>query len=239
MLRLLVYYSVITYLIELSLGSSNSLEGVPFFLWSERAVAVIFTFEYVLRILKSNVDYIGKHTVDYEGTECLKAVWRYVKSPLGIVDLISIVPFWAGFFVPAAWLGPVRAMRILRLLKCFRYNESLQLVARGFKRAWPMCRALAFATGMFWIFSSVVIFELEKVAQPEAFTLYKSFWFTSVTMTTVGYGDMSPSTPIGQMFSMVMFIVALALYSGVLGTIASSLAEEVKETSDAKLDIAA
>lgn len=221
-LRLLVYYSVITYLIELSLGSSNSLEGVPFFLWSERAVAAIFTFEYMGRLVAARND--GD---------------KYLRSPLGIVDAISIIPFWAGFFVPAAWLGPVRAMRILRLLKCFRYNESLQLVARGFKRAWPMCRALALATGMFWIFSSVVIFELEKVAQPEAFTLYKSFWFTSVTMTTVGYGDMSPSTPIGQAFSMVMFIVALALYSGVLGTIATSLGDEVKETNERKLDIAA
>lgn len=221
MLRLLVYYSVITYLIELSLGSSNSLEGVPFFLWSERAVAAIFTCEFIGRLAAA----------DKDGD-------KYLKSPLGIVDAISIIPFWAGFFVPAAWLGPVRAMRILRLLKCFRYNESLQLVARGFKRAWPMCRALAFATGMFWMFSSVVIYELEKVAQPEAFTLYKSFWFTSVTMTTVGYGDMSPSTPIGQAFSMVMFIVALALYSGVLGTIASSLSEEVKETESLKRKVA-
>ena len=225
-LRLLVYYSVITYLIELSLGSSNSLEGVPFFLWSERVVAIVFTIEYFGR-------FFGAEDLFHPGGEL-----RYARSPLGIVDAISIIPFWLGFFVPAAWLGPVRAMRILRLLKCFRYNESLQLVARGFKRAWPMCRALALATGMFWVFSSVVIYELEKVAQPEAFTLYKSFWFTSVTMTTVGYGDMSPSTPIGQAFSMVMFIVALALYSGVLGSIASSLSDEVKETNE-RLDIAA
>jgi voltage-gated potassium channel len=211
-LRLLVYISVLFYLVELTLGAANSLEGNPFFLWTERMIATVFTCEYVVRLKRG-----GR---------------QYARSGLGIVDAIAVIPFWAGFFVPAAWLGPVRAMRILRLLKLFRYNPSLQLVARGFKRAWPMCRALSIATLIFWLFSSVVIFELEKTAQPDDFTLYQSFWFTAVTMTTVGYGDMSPQTPPGQAFSMGMFIVALALYSGVLGTIATALSEEVKDTNE-------
>jgi len=215
MLRLLVYYSVLTYLVELVLGSSNSLEGHAFFLWSERIVATIFTGEYLYRL---------------QGRFGSKGGWKYMKSPLGIVDAISVIPFWAGFYVPAQWLGPVRAMRILRLLKLFRYSPSLQLVARGFRRAWPMCKALSIATGIFWLFSSIVMFELEKLAQPETFTLFNSFWYSAVTMTTVGYGDMSPVTTAGQSFAMAMFPISLALYSGVLGSIATGLGSEVEES---------
>jgi len=195
----LVIVSVTLYLLEeeLSLRNNweNSLESPVYFLWCERVVAVIFTLELLVRWWRSS-----RFVKDARDTSYPYNVW-------GGIDLISIAPFWIGFLVPTSWLGLVRTLRILRFLKFFRYSRNLQLTALKFYRAFHNLRGVAFSYGLIWLFFSVVCLKLEHPHQPEEFnSLLDAAWFTMVTATTVGYGDVSPVGGWGKLFVGLMLI---------------------------------
>lgn len=223
-IRPLVWYSIFTLLVEVSMGSTHSLEGPPFFLWSERVVAGIFTLEFLFRWLRDEY-----RPNEYGQTRIGSFFW---------IDLISIVPFWVGF-LPLALphLRLIRTLRILRLLKFLRYSRSLQLVALGFYRAWPSLKPLMFSALIVIGVSSVGTFEAERNQQPENFSsLWDAFWFTMVTVTTVGYGDRSPVTMAGQSICIVTFFVGLAVFGAVLGVLQSSFGEIIEEERDPSVD---
>lgn len=221
-LRPVVAISTILYLTEISLGGRDSYESPVFFLWAERVVALIFTVEYALRWYDDAVDNYG---------------WHYPHSWLGFVDLISILPFWIGFFVPVQWLHVIRTFRVFRLLKFFRYSRSLQLVALGFFRAWHSLRALGFSVMIIGMFCMVAMYEIEKDAQPEKLAnLFDAFYFTAVTITTVGYGDISPVTPVGRVVSMMCFFFALSVFAGILGVLGNSFVKVLEEEADPNVD---
>jgi len=216
-LKFLILYSVGMYLFEMISGTQNSLEGHVFFLWSERIVAAIFTLEIFWRMQKERGAYI----------------W----SVMYWIDVLAIFPFWLGFGAPVKWLGIVRTLRVLRLLKFFRYSRGLQLVALGFYKAGAQLKYLAFPVLVAVIFSTVAMYEAEHLAQPESFSnLFKTFWFTMVTVTTVGYGDMSPITIPGQMIAMVTFLVVLSLFAGALGVMGSSMSKVLDDETDSDFD---
>ena len=214
--------STILYLAELSTGTRDTYESHWTFLWGERIVATIFTIEYFLRWYDDATDEYG---------------WHYPQSWMGIIDLISILPFWVGFFVPREWLHFVRTFRVFRLLKFFRYSRSLQLVALGFYRAWHHLRALGFTMLIVSLFCSVAIFEIEKDAQPDKLgTLMDAMYFTAVTVATVGYGDISPITPLGRIVTMITFFFALSIFAGMLGVLGNSFVKVLEEEADLNVD---
>ena len=221
-LKSIVLISIFIYLLELSTGAKNTLETHQFFLWTERIIATVFTVEYFLRWADDLKDNRKLH---------------YPHSPLGIIDLISILPFWIGFFVPVSWLHLIRTFRIFRLLKFFRYSRSLQLVALGFYRAYPALKPLAFSQFIIGLFCTVAIFEIESEAQPEKFSsLFDAAYFTMVTVATVGYGDLSPVTTLGRIVTMFTFVTALAIFAGILGVLGSSFFKVMEEEIDPNID---
>ena len=188
-----VIFSVGVYVLEVEYGgSAHSLEGHPFWLWTERLVAAVLSLEYIARWRKEGMS--------------------YPKSNMGIIDLWSVLPFWLGFLVPVAWLGLVRSMRVLRLLKFYRYSRAM----RVFVHALLVSRR--HLTGMFLIvfilvlFGAVGIREIERDAQPEVFgSLFNSIWWTIVTLMSVGYGDAVPITPPGKGFAQVVMVLGVGL----------------------------
>jgi len=218
----IVWISVVCYIVEISTGSANSRDGVPIFLWIERTIAFLLTVEYGLRIVRR------AKTTNW---------WEYPTSIMGIIDLASILPFWVGFFVPASWLGMVRTLRILRLFKFIRYSRSLQLVALGFYRSWNLLKSLAFGMVIVSLLCMACMHQAEKDAQPEAFdSVFNTAWFTMVTVTTVGYGDMSPVTKAGKLIAMMTFIPSLALFAGIIGVLGSSFVKVIEEEIDPNVD---
>jgi voltage-gated potassium channel len=217
-LKLMVIYSTIIYLLEITSGQRDH----DFFVWSQRIIGVTFTIEYIFRWLDDIHDNKG---------------WHYPHSPLGIIDLVSIIPFWAQFFVPTQYLHLFRTLRIFRLLKFFRYSRSLQLVALGFYRATPALKPLMFSQIIVGLFCTVAVFEVESPAQPEKFgTLFDAAYFTMVTVATVGYGDLSPITPLGRIIAMFTFVTALAIFAGILGVLGSSFFKVMEEEIDPNID---
>lgn len=195
----LIVISIVLFLLETELslqnGWTNSHESPWYYLWSERLIAVFFTFEIFVRWWRSNPSYYGAPDTSYPLN-----IW-------GLIDFIAIVPFWVGFICPVQYLGLVRTLRILRALKFFRYSRGLQLTALKFYRAYHNLKGLVFSVGIMWLFFAIVCLELERKAQPEHFgSILDVVWFTIVTGTTVGYGDASPSTLYGKIFVGMMLI---------------------------------
>lgn len=216
----LVWISVVCFLVETQLKTDNSLEGPAYFLWIERSIAPFFTIEWVFRFYRNKDE--------------------YRKSVFHGIDLIAIIPFWVGF--PISWWAPqwlhlIRTLRILRMLKFFRYSRSMQLVGLGFYRAWPQVKSLTFSMFIIGLFSMVAMYEAERKAQPEDFdNLFNAAWFTAVTCTTVGYGDISPVTVVGKCVAMFTFGVALTVFAAIVGVLGNSFTRILEEEVDPDVD---
>ena len=213
--KLLIWLSIALYLIELQTGSPNSRAGNPLFLWTERGIASIFTLEYLLRFAL-----LG---------------WRYARTPLGLIDLVSVLPFWVGFFVPMRWLGIIRALRVLRLLKYFRYSRSMQLVALAFYRAKYQLRSLAFAMLIVILLGSMTLHECEKDAPGSRFdSLYDSF--VKVALTTMNCAAVDPQTNAGKAAAMLVFLPAMAIFAGLIGVLSTAFSSVLDEFTDPSSD---
>ena len=222
--KLLIVYSITMYVVEeLVADTEHSKLGWLGFLWSERAVACLFTIEYFLRW--------------YQSRDRL----RYPLSLMAMVDLIAFLPFYVGFLVSEDTLHLIRTLRILRLLKYYRYSLGLQLLAVGFNRAREQLKAIGFATFVLVFVSHAAMYECERHAQPEQFgSLVDAFWFACVTVSTVGYGDIYPLTTAGRIVSMFTFITGVTLFgtfTAVMGsTFAAVLSEQFDEQRNANVN---
>ena len=215
----IVVYSVAMLIFETELGTDNSYESHWFFLWSERVVASILTLEFVFRF----------HRAENK---------KMYLATFGWVDLLAIAPFWIGFLVPLgllsySYLHLVRTLRILRLLKFFRYNRNLQLTALAYYRAWHRIKPLAFTTLILCLFTMVFLVEVEPHNFP---SIFNAAWFIEVTGTTVGYGDVSPDTWMGKGIMMVFMIAGLAIFAAVLSAINASFDETFADEENPDVD---
>lgn len=206
-----VIASVTLYVLEVELaGSDNSRKGHWAWLWIERVVAGILTLEYVMRARK-----VGS---------------SYLKSGAGFIDLIAVLPFWLGFFLPESWLGLVRSMRVLRLLKLYRYSKAMRVFLRALVGTRRHLGGMLLIVFIIMLFGAVGIHEIEKEAQPEQFdSLQNCIWWTVVTLMTVGYGDMYPITTMGRVFAEVLMVIGVGLTAAFIGIVGSSVYKQVQE----------
>ena len=172
---------------------------------------IIFTIEYILRILAA------------------ESKWSFILSFYGIVDILSILPFYlSGLFVviDTRFIRVLRLLRMFHALKMFRYNEAL----RRFYRALIDIKeelVLFFFIAMFLMyFSAIGIYYFESNLQPQAFgSVFHSLWWAVATLTTVGYGDIYPMTTGGKVFTFVVLMVGLGIVAVPSGLIAASLSK--------------
>lgn len=204
-----VLLSVGLYFIEVGMGYANSLEAWRGFLWSERILAGIFTFE-----------------IFYEWKRCK----GYIGSGEFWIDLIAVTPFWVGFFVPPESLGIIRTLRVLRLFKLFWTCESFQILARAIKRAWPALRSAMFCMVSICLFAAAVLFQIE----PETFgNIWNSVYFSLTAGSTVGFGDLSPTTGLGKLATiLLLYGPAIFLFGAVMGVTSAAYQNELENNEE-------
>lgn len=214
--------NMILYLIELQFTQTKSSldEGAwPGFIWAERLIACIFTLEYILRILFAE----NKR--------------RYLLRPLGIIDLISVLPFWLGFYpgLSQETLGLVRGTRTFRMLKMFRYSAKMQSFVSELYYGRTRFTPILLIIIIYLMIGSTVIYEVERRVQPEAFQEYADgIWWAVVTSTTVGYGDKFPVSRIGQGVGIILMIIGIGIVGMVFGLFADAY-QGNREALDEKL----
>jgi len=166
---------------------------------------IIFTIEYALRIWTAN--YL------YPELGPIRARIRYMTSGMAIIDLISILPFLIPF-IPYNLVG-VRVFRLVRLLRVFklnRYSDALAAIGEVIRGKSQQMIASVFFVFIILILASLLIYYAEHDAQPDQFeNAFSGLWWAVATLTTVGYGDLYPITPLGRFLGAVIAILGIGM----------------------------
>jgi voltage-gated potassium channel len=192
------------------------------FWWFEVFSVCVFTVEYVAR-LWSIVE-----SQRYHGISPSSARIRYALSPMALIDLAAILPFYLAFLVPVD-LRFLRVLRLLRLLKLSHYFPGLDVFLFVLRVQLPALIAASLVMLVLILFSACLMFILENEAQPEAFsTVGESIWWSVVTLTTVGYGDVTPVTPLGKLLGAVIMLLGVGTVALPAAMLAGRFSEEIQ-----------
>ena len=192
-----------------------------YFLAFELFSVAVFTIEYLLRLWTAvEVPFLKRLTP-------AKARLKLATRPSLVIDLLAILPFYLSMFFSLD-LRVLRTLRLLRFLKLSRYSPAMHSLIRVLaneRRALVGAGLLLFAAVLF---ASTGIYYLESAAQPDKFgSVPDSAWWAIATLTTVGYGDVTPITPAGRLFGAVVMITGLCILALPVAIIASGFAQEV------------
>ncbi|MGB1041883.1 MAG: ion transporter [Tenacibaculum sp.] len=189
----------------------------------------VFTTEYFIRIWISDVV--------YENLSPTKARLKYITSFMGLVDLVSIVPFFLPYFIKIDLriLRTLRLFRLLRLLKLNRYFKSLSVIKNVIVKTKNEIMVTVFMVFILLILASTLMYNIEKNAQPDAFNnIGQAMWWAVATLTTVGYGDIYPVTGIGKLLSAFIALLGIGIVALPTGIISSAYIEEIRKGRNEK-----
>jgi len=191
------------------------------FLAIETISLAVFTLEYALRL------WVAVEHEPHRHFRPGRARWRYALSPAGLIDLLTVLPFWLAFVAPNE-LRVVMVFRVFRFLKLARYSpgmRSLLDVIRAERRALFGCLVIfAGAT----LIAAAVMHVAERSAQPDRFgTIPDAMWWAIVTLGTVGYGDVVPITPLGRMIAAVTICAGFIMIALPIGIVATGFSREI------------
>lgn len=195
------------------------------FLVIEIGSVAIFTIEYLAR-LWSCVDKIEYKQVKDSN---LKKRFKYALTPLAIIDLLAIAPTILMMFFSFD-LRFLRVVRLLRIFKLTRYSKAMQLLLAAFKEEASSLMAAFFIMSVVLIMASCGIYLIEHDVQPDKFgSIPDAMWWAMATLTTVGYGDVVPITPVGRFFGGVITMLSMGMVAIPTGLLASSFAEQLRK----------
>jgi voltage-gated potassium channel len=170
----------------------------------ELASTTIFAVEYALRLWASVEQ--PKYANAFSGR------LRYAVSPLAILDLLAILAFFAP--VDLRFLRIFRLTRLLRVLHLEHFNRSMQAIlqAIGRRRHLLYVAVAMMATAVYC--TAVLLYAVEHAAQPTKFSsIPETVWWAVVTLTTIGYGDIAPITPLGKALTSVFAIFGIGIFA--------------------------
>lgn len=190
-------------------------------------VAGIFGVEYAMRVWCC---------VEDERYNGWRGRLRYALTPMALVDLLAFLPtFLVLGETSTYWLRLVRVLRILRVAKLGRYSSSMRIVVNSVRKGWREL-VVTFTASMFFLyFSAVALYFVESEAQPEAFgSIPRAIWWAVATLTTVGYGDVYPVTPLGKICAGVVALIGVAIVALPAGILAGGFIEEFRARREAE-----
>ena len=205
-IQVLILLSVASFTIEtlpdLTAETINYLETF------ELVCILIFSLEYLIRL------YIAKNKL------------KFITSFYGIIDILAILPFYLtlGFDLRSARV--LRFLRLFRLIKLIRYNKAIRRFQTAFMMIKQELVMFSMVSLILFYLSAVGIYYFENSVQPELFSsVFSSLWWSVVTLTTVGYGDIVPITIGGRIFTFIILMIGLGIIAIPSGMISSALTE--------------
>ena len=187
----------------------------------EWTFTIFFTIEYVLRIY------------------CARRRFRYITSFYGIIDLLAILPTYLSVFITGVnFLFIVRLLRVLRIFKILRlfpYLKEARFIHKALTNSWrKIIVFFGFVLILATLFGSIM-YVLEGGLEEGGFTsIPKSIYWTIVTITTVGYGDIVPQTALGQAIAALAMLTGYSIIAVPTGIISSEMLKELNEQNQAQ-----
>lgn len=206
-----------------------ALESVPalgdrfelLFFAIEAISLVVFTVEYVLRV------WVAVEHERYLKLAPITMRLKYALSPSGLIDLLAVAPFWIALLTGTD-LRVLLVFRMVRFLKLTRYSPGMRSLLDSLyaeRRALFGCLVILIGATMV---AASVMHLIEGAAQPDKFgTIPDAMWWAIVTLATVGYGDVTPITPLGKLFGSVVILAGLIIVALPVGIIATAFANEI------------
>tara|TARA_B100000579_G_scaffold404769_1_gene389862 strand:+ start:217 stop:864 length:648 start_codon:yes stop_codon:yes gene_type:complete len=189
-----------------------------FFYFFELLSIVIFSLEYIYRISYSFFNNGSKGAI------------KYIFSFFGLIDLISILPFYLNQFISldGRFLRILRLFRLTRIFKFGRDSNSLKLFTKALISVKEQLLFTLFLSALTILFSASAIYYLENEAQPDKFSsITESVWWATISLATVGYGDVYPITAGGKIFATIISLVGIGVVAIPTGVISASFVEEI------------
>lgn len=201
-----------------------------FFHYFDLISVIIFSIEYVLRVWSCT------HEKKYH--HWFWGRLKYMCSWEGLIDLAAILPY----FLHIMQVLDLRSLRLLRLLRFFRifrltsYMKSSQVIINVFKtRMQELLLSLILSMGLI-IISACLVYYAEHFAQPEKFkSIPRTLWWSVVTLTTTGYGDMVPETLVGRLLTGFIMLIGVAFFALPAGIITAGFLEEMRKQRKPKI----
>lgn len=211
---------IIASLVPLAFKETNS-----FFNVLDKICAAIFIIDYILRWFTADYKFNKHNAVSF---------LRYPISLMAIIDLVSVLPsleILSQGFKLLRLLRMFRAMRVFRAFKLLRYSKNAVIILNVFKRqkkalSYVMVLALAYI-----IISALIVFNVE----PDSFdSFFDAIYWATVSLTTMGYGDIYPVTTIGRVVTMISSLFGIAIIALPAGIITAGYMDELHSLSENK-----
>ena len=208
---------IIASLIPLAFKSENAV-----FYWIDKVAVVIFILDYLLRLI----------TADYKLDRKAVAFILYPFTPMAIIDLICILPslhiIQSGFRILKIFRF-FRTLRFFRIFKAIRYSKSIKLIRNVFIQQKKTLLTVGLIALFYVLISALVVFNVE----PDSFeNIFDAIYWATVSLTTVGYGDIYPVTTIGRIVTMVSSIFGIAIIALPSGIITAGILEELNKDKE-------
>lgn len=219
---LLLIVSIILSVLTVMLDSVQSISDVwgKQLYYAERFFTLLFTIEYFLRIY------------------CVKQPKDYIFSFFGVIDLVSIAPSYLSIFFPGTQylivIRVLRVLRIFRILKFIQYIGEANQLRRAFGKSHQKITVFLFAVCTMIIIFGSLMYLIESEENTGFTSIPASIYWAIVTMTTVGYGDISPQTAMGQALAAVVMIIGYSIIAVPGGIVTAAMVKAGKKEKSSK-----
>lgn len=187
------------------------------FTWMDRVTVIVFMLDYFLRLITADIKFKERSA---------RAFVKYPFTPLAILDLLSILPSLTALNSSFKLFRLFRLNKAIKALKLLRYSKSFNLIVSVVKKERHALMAVCVLAGGYILLSALIMFQVE----PDSFeTFFDAIYWAVVTLTTVGYGDIYPSSDTGRVVSMISSFMGIAIVALPTGIITAGYMDSLKK----------
>ena len=210
-------FAIVASIVPLAFKETNTV-----FQWIDYITVSIFILDYLFRLI----------TADIKLNKSVFSFFVYPITPMALIDMLSILPSITivnGSLRLFKVVRLLRTFKVLRALKFLRYSKSFDIIANVFRKQKKVLSAVATTAIAYTLISALVIYNVE----PDSFeTFFDAVYWATVSLTTVGYGDIYPVTTIGRCVTMISSIFGIAIIALPSGVITAGYLDEIGKKDD-------